>query len=265
MVEYLKTISIILISVYILSALLLYVRQDSLVFAGAYMLKNKIKESEHISDNTAVTNIIATDNTTLYGSSSIYDKDTLIIYFGGNAENVTNFVNMMTDIKDVDTVSLNYRGFGRSEGIPTQDNIYSDALEIYDHFKNKYSHIIIIGRSLGTAVATYTASKREVKGVILITPFDSIAKVAQDLYPLFPVSVLLKYPFNSEENIKTVTTPVSVLMVEDDEVISNKHTINLNKRISNLNIFTIIKNSGHNDIMEDKRLIDFIEESLKTI
>lgn len=242
--------------------ILLYTKQDSLVFAGAYILKSKIEQNEYISKNTLPVSIKINEDLLLHGSKTVNNSKNLIIYFGGNAENVTNFISMMECIKTTDIIGFNYRGFGKSEGYPSQEKLYSDALDIYDNYKDKYKNISIIGRSLGTAVASYTASKRDVDKLILITPFDSISNVAQDIYPFFPVKLLLKYPFDIQNLIKDINSSIYILMVKDDEVIQNKHTIALKKSINEIKVFKSITNSGHNDIMEDERLLEFIIKSL---
>lgn len=263
MMELVKAIAVIFISSYIIMVLLLYVRQDSMIFAGAYVLKTKVDEAHNISKDTAEYIFIISDGTKLYGSIIDHSCDTLVIYFGGNAENVTNMISNLGKFENIDAVSLNYRGVGKSEGVPSQDKLYSDALEVYDNFKDRYKNIIVVGRSLGSAVASYVGSKRDVSSMILITPFDSITNVAKEIYPIFPIKMLLKYPLDLKETVKDIKIPVDILMVEGDKVISNKHTLNLKKNIENLKSFEVVNNSGHNKIMEDKRLYDFILESLK--
>ena len=125
-------------------------------------------------------------------------KDRAVIYFGGNAENVARNINDFQDVlPGYDIFLANYRGYGGSEGEPTEDGLYADALALYDHVKNDYADISIIGRSLGSGVATYVAANRPVEQLALITPYDSVESVAEKKFPIFPVSFLLKDKYES--------------------------------------------------------------------
>lgn len=265
MIENIKSILIPSLAIYSFLVLFLYFMQDKFIFAGAYLFKETVEQNEYIAKGADKFSLITNDKKKLSGAISNKSSDLLLIYFGGNAENATNFVSLMSKIDGIDTVALNYRGYGKSEGKPSEKKLYSDSLEIYDHFKDKYRYIIPVGKSLGTAVATYLTSKRKPKGTILIAPYDSAIEVAKNIYPIFPIKLLLEHPFNSIENLKDIDSPVSMLMVKDDEVIPNKNSLNLKKNIKKLILFTIIENSGHNILMHDKRFLEFILQSIKRI
>ncbi len=84
----------------------------------------------------------------------------------------------------------------------------------------------MLGRSLGSGVANFVASKRPVSGVILITPYDSILSVVQDktVFSYFPISFLLKHSFFSREWAKLVQAPVLILFGTKDATIPPEHT-----------------------------------------
>jgi len=92
-----------------------------------------------------------------------------------------------------------------------------------------------MGRSLGSAIATYVASKRDIKKLVLITPFDSIVNIAKYKYPFLPVEKLVKYKFEKYKWIKNVRTPIKLLLVKNDDVIPEKCIENLLKNIDNTN------------------------------
>ena len=184
----------------------------------------------------------------------------LIIYFGGNSDDATDFLEIIKNIKGFNAVAFNYRGNALSKGVPSEITLYEDALKIYDKFaKNK--EVYIIGRSLGSGVATYLASKREVKKLLLITPYDSIENVAKEKYPIFPISLLLKYKFNSKNYIEKVEAPIIIFMAKEDKTVSNKRTNNLIKHIKGNYTLKIFEHTTHADILSDKT---FIKE-LKTV
>ena len=103
-----------------------------------------------------------------------------IIYFGGNAEDVAANIPDFRNIFPGHAVYLvNYRGYGGSTGSPSEAGLYKDALIIFDEIRSEYTRISVIGRSLGSAVASYLASVRDIDKLVLVTPFDSIENVAK--------------------------------------------------------------------------------------
>ncbi len=100
-----------------------------------------------------------------------------------------------------------YRGYGNNAGTPAEQVLYSDAVQIYTTIKDQHDSVSLMGRSLGSGIATYVAANRQVDKLILVTPFDSIENVAKDIYWMFPVSLLIKDKFRSSERVKDITAP----------------------------------------------------------
>ena len=96
---------------------------------------------------------------------------------------------------------MNYRGYGHSEGRPSEARLFGDAVRLYDWAASRAGvdarRIVGMGRSLGSGVAIYLATQRTLAGLVLATPFDSITAVAQRHYPFLPVRWLLRHPFDS--------------------------------------------------------------------
>ena len=180
--------------------------------------------------------------------------DKIIIYFGGNAEDV--FFNL-PDAKLYNARQLfftNYRGYGHSSGQPSEKALLSDALAIYDYLTERYQlkpeQMIIMGRSLGSAVAAYLASQRANAGLILITPFDSIQNVAAHYYRWLPVNWLLKHKFDTARYIPRVSSPILMLNAEFDEVIP-KNNFNQLMQTANSNASSQqIPNTNHQTISQ---------------
>jgi len=192
-----------------------------------------------------------------------------ILYFGGNTEYMAMSADYIAkQFPKFTCYLMDYRGYGMSTGKSTERGLYSDALKLYDTIKEKHSHISIGGRSLGSGVATYVASKRKVSKLALITPFDSIFAVAQDRYPMYPAKVLLhNNQYDSISRVKDISAKTFIVMAENDKVIPGENTQKLidafifkGKKIQ----VDTIKNRGHDDISSDKRyykiMQDFIAE-----
>jgi len=224
-----------------------YITQDSKIFNFAQIEKNEpfvIKNAKEIK-------LKISKDTVLDGlyKKSKKENAPLIIYFGGNSDDATRFLLHINSLEDFDIVVFNYRGYMKSTGIPSEKNLFSDALKIYDTFVKKQK-VIIVGRSLGTGVAVYLASRRKNDGVILITPYASISTLAQEKYPFLPINLLLRDKFNSMQYITDIKTPIAVIEVKNDATVPNDNTAKLIKKIPNLTLFLELKNTTHADVLD---------------
>lgn len=146
----------------------------------------------------------------------------LLFYFGGNANDATRFTQYAKALKGYEIICFNYRGYGKSSGEPSEKVLFEDALLIYDTYA-KDNSVVLVGRSLGSGVASYVASKRKVQGLVLITPYDSISSMAKEKYPFLPIDFLLKHTFNSLQYISSVRASVAVIEVTNDTTIPRFH------------------------------------------
>jgi len=175
-----------------------------------------------------------------------------ILYFGGNAEDVLYTAEAAPSFACARMLVANYRGYGNTAGEPSERALFQDALTIYDYAVKQSGvsaeNIVVVGRSLGSGVATYLAAHRSVRGVVLITPYDSMVAVAQGHYPVFPVRWLLKHRFTSDERAKTVSVPVLMLAAELDNVVPVRHAQRLAKSWAGAVRLHVLSGVGHNDI-----------------
>jgi pimeloyl-ACP methyl ester carboxylesterase len=187
------------------------------------------------------------------------DNLPLILYFSGNANNAIEFLDKIaTKIKNYNFIGFNYPGYAGSKGKPCEKCIEKYALEIFD----KYKPNILIGRSLGSAVASYVASKRKVKKILLITPFSSIGCIAKIKYPFFPVSLILKYKFNEAKFISKTDTPVCIIALKDDDKVPQKCLNILIKKIKNLKNIYYLNKIKHGNIYNYPHIENIIYKAL---
>lgn len=179
----------------------------------------------------------------------LHARHRLVIYYGGNGEDVYQNVDEFEALQCA-SLFVAYRGYGPSEGVPGEDDIFADALGIFDDFKARYpvSDIFLMGRSLGSGVACYVASKREVKGSILITPYDSLVAVAQSVYRWLPVSKLLRHRFESILYVKGVDSPFLVFYGGADTVVPPARTERLLEQITGKKKVVYIERAEHGTI-----------------
>jgi len=150
-----------------------------------------------------------------------------VVYFGGNAERIEAMRDEFARwFPDSSVYLVPYRGFGASEGEPSEAALFEDALAVYDQVRARQpdAPVTVIGRSLGSGVASYVASQRPVAGLVLVTPFDSMASVAQAHYPWLPVRWLVQDRYESTRYVAAYRGPVLVVRAGNDEVIPAEHT-----------------------------------------
>jgi fermentation-respiration switch protein FrsA (DUF1100 family) len=175
----------------------------------------------------------------------------IILYFGGNAEDVLYSATTASLLDARRMLVVNYRGYGGSTGKPGQSALYEDALNIYDFAIRSGAspeHIILMGRSLGSAAAAMLAAHRQVAGVVLITPFDSLADVGARHYPFLPVRLLLRHPFAAVKWARQARAPALVLAAQRDAIVPPEHARRLYDAWFGAKEFRLLENVGHNDI-----------------
>ena len=176
-----------------------------------------------------------------------------VLYFGGNAEDVSGSVQpLMAAFPDREIVMLHYRGYGGSAGTPTEADIAADATGLFDKVHALHPDVIVIGRSLGTGVAARLASVRPVARLVLVTPYDSLVGIAQRAFPFFPVRSLLIDKYESWRYVPGITAPVLILRAEHDETIPAASTEALRARFpAGQAREVVVSGASHNTIIDD--------------
>ncbi len=177
-------------------------------------------------------------------------KAPLILYFGGNAEEVSWMIEETGNAPGFNWLLVDYRGYGLSEGAPGEAALVSDAVEWFD-FATKLpgvdpSRTVVFGRSLGSGVAVALAAQRPIAQVILVTPYDSLAAVAKRYYWYLPVDLLLKHRFDSIALAPALKQPLLCLIAERDEVIPSAHGERLFEAWGGPKRKVVLQEAGHN-------------------
>jgi fermentation-respiration switch protein FrsA (DUF1100 family) len=139
----------------------------------------------------------------------------VVLYFHGNGDFLAGFFGRFRDIIADGTgiVALSYRGYAGSSGHPSEQGLLQDAAAVYAFTTARYSanRIVVWGFSLGTGVAVALAADRPVGKLILQAPYTSLADVAASVFPIFPVRLVMKDPFHSDERIARITAPLLIM------------------------------------------------------
>ncbi|MDQ7797519.1 MAG: alpha/beta fold hydrolase [Candidatus Edwardsbacteria bacterium] len=179
----------------------------------------------------------------------------ILFYFGGNAEEVSYLIEKAPEFNDWSLVLINYRGYGQSGGKVSERSLYGDALEIYDHFINrkdiKDPKIAVMGRSIGTGVATYLPSKRKADAVVLVSPYTSLKDVAKAHYPFLPVGLILKYKFDSSKRVPEIKAPVLIMVATEDRTIPPRQSYQLAEKWGGKVTVKEIAGADHNSLSNE--------------
>lgn len=151
-------------------------------------------------------------------------------------------------------LALAYRGYSHSTGKPTEKGLFIDGLAAYDWLKAqgfKDGDIVVHGHSLGTGVATYVASQRPAKALVLEAPFTAASDVAQERYPIVPANLLMKDKFRSRDRIGDVHMPLLIVHGDRDSVIPFAQGQRLFALANEPKRFIRMEGSEHNTLTRD--------------
>jgi pimeloyl-ACP methyl ester carboxylesterase len=173
-----------------------------------------------------------------------------VIYFGGNAEDVSLDLSDFSSAFPNDAIYLlHYRGYGGSAGKPSEKALFADALMLFDEVHAQHPNIVLVGRSLGTGIAVKTASERPITRLVLITPYDSLTDAAAQAYPWLPVRLLIRDKYDSWKYAPQVTAPTRIIAAGNDEIIPRSSTERLRTRFKpGIATYVVIPGVGHNTI-----------------
>ena len=166
------------------------------------------------------------------------NKFKTILIFHGNAGNLFNRVYKLNELNklDVNILLISWRGFSGNKGKPTEKNLYHDAEEAVKWLNNRGAiskNIILYGESLGTGVATELGTSNAFGGIILESPFTSIANAAKIYYPYLPVSIILKDRYDSIGKIKNINTPIFIMHGKMDNIVPQQMGLELFEKANN--------------------------------
>ena len=145
----------------------------------------------------------------------------LLVYFGGNAEDVSGRIVDFAAL-DATTALISYRGYGESEGRPTATDLVEDAGVVVETMRQRFGEgreVILFGRSLGAGIAAVAAGAVSVDGLILLSPYVSLGRIAQQRFPVFPVRWLLQHDIDASAVAGALPDRLLVLYARHDNIV----------------------------------------------
>ena len=152
---------------------------------------------------------------------------TWVLFLHGNASTVASRMNVKHCARLIElgfnVLAPEYRGYNGLSGVPTEASVAADARAAYDYLRTtervSVDRLVIFGWSLGAAIAVDLASQVEARAIILEGAPDSIVGIGQQRYPMFPIKLIIRNPFNAIERIGGVRAPLLFLHSPQDTVI----------------------------------------------
>ncbi len=174
-----------------------------------------------------------------------------VVFFHGNAGNISHRLESLEIFHElgVDVLIVDYRGYGRSSGSPSEAGLYRDGQAAWNWLTETQGvsaeEIILFGRSLGGAVAAELATRVDAAGLIVESVFTSVPDIAAELYWWLPVRWLSRLDFDTAGCIRRTDLPVLVVHSSDDEIIPFSHGQRLHEIAGDRGTLLEIR-GGHN-------------------
>lgn len=176
----------------------------------------------------------------------------LVLLFHGNAGNISHRLDYLRLFHDLglSTLMVDYRGYGRSSGSPSEAGTYLDAETVWHHATQVLGippgRIVFFGESLGGGVATQLATTHRPAALVLASTFTSVPDMGAELYPLLPIRLLARIRYDSLERLAQLACPLLVIHSRNDDIIPFAHGRRLFEAARPPKQFLEIA-GGHND------------------
>ena len=221
-----RSFLIIALCVYAGIVALVYFRQSSLVYYPSVASASLLATPQHIGLAFEDVELVSDDGIRLHGWFVPADEArATLLFFHGNAGNISHRLDSIAIFNrmKLDVFIVDYRGYGLSDGWPSESGTYRDAEAAWTYLVETREidteRIIVFGRSLGASIAAWLASRQKPAALILESGFSSVPSMARRLYPYLPVEWLSKFRYDTREYVANVACPVLVVHSRDDEIV----------------------------------------------
>ncbi len=201
------------------------------------------------------------------GTRANADPVPVLLWCHGNAGNISHRaenLQMLTD-RGLAALLFDYRGYGKSEGSPSEEGLYRDARAAHRYLVEERGvepeRIVCFGRSLGAAVALSTAVSRSVAGLVMEAAFENVPAMARKLFPVVPVWGLTRNRFDNLERVEELNVPLLTIHGEKDRLVPPEQARSLFEAAPEPKEFYSVAGAGHDDTyaVGGERYLDRLE------
>jgi len=250
---------------YILVCFLAYVYQEKLIFQSTELEDNYVfKFPMEFEEQTFEIPSGGSIHSLFFKSEN---SKGLVFYLHGNAGSLDTWgqVAKLYTMSNYDVLMIDYPGFGKSTGeIDGEQNLYTDVNHVYQKIIDQYDKdkVVIVGYSIGTALASYLSSIHNPKLLILQAPFDRFENLMKEQYPLIP-TFLLNYEFDNLKHLKKSSSKTVIFHGKKDELINYNHSLRLKENLSIIDTVYLMENHGHNNMNRNKKYVKELRKLLR--
>jgi len=182
-----------------------------------------------------------------------------IIVFHGNAGSATDRTYYLAALEEQGyrVILAEYPGYAARKGAPSEQALVSDGIQTAKQALNDFGGPVFLwGESLGSGVVSGIVQSGQipVKGIVLVTPFNSMADVAQHHYWFFLAKWLIRDKFDNIKNLQNYSGSTAILLAEQDEIIPNKYSLKLFESLPQRKKLWTFKDAGHNTLPMNREL-----------
>lgn len=254
-----------LVALYLLAFAIIYIQQDRIIFQ-----RQTLSPDYHFSHDATELTIPSSDsirlNALLFQTRDSVSKG-LILYFHGNRHSLERWGRFATVLTEIgyNVLMIDYRGYGKSNGMPTEKGLYKDAEATLAWTRQHYpsAPIIYYGRSLGTGVATYLATKYMPQKLILETPFDELKNVVPFYLGALLYIIPLRHTFQNYVRIPKITCPILIMHGTDDQIVPLSSAMALKPLLKATDRLLIVDGGRHYNLNQYSEVRQAVEDFLK--
>ena len=211
---------------YVVLGMLLYFMQERMVFLARLPGRELEATPRHAGFDYVDVTTKTSDGLLIHGWYVFAQESRgTVLFLHGNAGNISHRLDSIAIFNELglDTFIIDYRGYGQSEGKPSEEGTYRDAEAAWQYLVTQRgvdpARIIVFGRSIGGAVAAWLATKHTAAALIVESSFTSATEMAAQLYPYMPVRLISRLRYPVSDYLAGVKSPILIIHSRDDEII----------------------------------------------
>ena len=254
-------------TVYIIIGVAFYLLQDRILFHPITLKKEQPYDFSfpHTEVNIPIDKQSNLHIVQFHPKDSI--KKGVVLYFHGNKKNISRYAYYTSHFTKhgYDVWMIDYPGFGKSTGKFTEKTLYSwaDIMYVFAQSKFPEDSIILYGKSMGTGIAAYLASRRNSQRLILETPYYDFPSAVRQYLPIYPVRKMLHYKLPTNEYLKQISVPITIFHGTKDQTIRYNNAKRLQPLLKPTDEFITIKGGGHNNLFRYPLVISKLDSLLR--